>query len=128
LAERLFTQNGHAFSEAFNFGPRDEDAKPVEWIVQNICQAWGNSAKWEQQTGDHPHEAKYLKLDISKARNRLQWQPKWSLDVALAKIVEWHLAYTTNKNMRAKTLNQIEQYMQPDKEQTSYASHSIALP
>jgi CDP-glucose 4,6-dehydratase len=110
LAEQLFADNGQDYAQAFNFGPREEDAKPVQWIVENICKAWGGDAQWAQQTGEHPHEAHYLKLDISKAKMRLGWQPKWSLDIALAKIVEWHLAYLAQDNMRTFTLNQINQY------------------
>lgn len=118
LAEQLFASRGQSFAEAYNFGPREEDAKPVQWIVQSICAAWikgGSAAKWEQQAGEHPHEAHYLKLDISKAKARLGWQPKWSLDIALAKIVEWHLVYLAQSsvhNMRSITLDQIGQYTQ----------------
>lgn len=113
LAERLFVSNGQSFAEAYNFGPREEDAKPVQWIVENMCSAWaqgGNAAKWEQQEGDHPHEAHYLKLDISKAKARLGWQPKWSLDIALAKIVEWHLARAQGADVRQLSLAQIQSY------------------
>ena len=112
LAKKLFTSQTQTFAEAYNFGPREEDAKPVQWIVKNVCAAWGNTAQWEQQAGEHPHEAHYLKLDISKAKARLGWQPRWSLDAALAKIVEWHLAYLNKDNMRTTTLNQINQYVQ----------------
>jgi CDP-glucose 4,6-dehydratase len=113
LAEQLFASNGQSFAEAYNFGPREEDAKPVQWIVENMCAAWaegGNAAKWEQQPGEHPHEAHYLKLDISKAKARLGWQPKWSLDIALAKIVEWHLARAQGADVRQLSLAQIQTY------------------
>lgn len=112
LAEQLFANNGKSCAEAYNFGPREEDAKPVQWVVQSMCAAWGSTAKWQQQAGEHPHEAHYLKLDISKAKAQLGWQPRWSLDTALTKIVEWHLAYLAKDNMRAFTLNQINQYTQ----------------
>ena len=110
LAQRLFANNGQSIAEAYNFGPREEDAKPVQWIVENICAAWGNAAKWELQAGDHPHEAHYLKLDISKAKARLGWQPKWSLDTALGKIVEWHLARAQGADIRQISLAQIQNY------------------
>jgi CDP-glucose 4,6-dehydratase len=113
LAERLFADNGQSFAEAYNFGPREEDAKPVQWIAQNMCAAWakgGHVAQWEQQAGDHPHEAHYLKLDISKAKARLGWQPKWQLDTALAKIIEWHLARAQGADVRQLSLAQIQSY------------------
>ena len=75
LAERL-CERGQAFAEAWNFGPSDEDARPVQWIVERLCRAWGRDAQWSLQPGQHPHEASYLRLDISKARQRLQWVPR----------------------------------------------------
>lgn len=109
LAERLFL-HGQLDAEGWNFGPRDEDARPVQWIVDNFCEHWGDGASWTLQPGEHPHEASFLKLDISKARQRLQWSPRWSLDVALKHITEWHRAWIKGDDMRAICLNQINQY------------------
>lgn len=109
LAERLYT-GGQADAEGWNFGPRDEDARPVQWIVEHLCDNWGNGASWTLQSGNHPHEANFLKLDISKARQRLLWAPRWSLETALKQITEWHQAWLDGKDMRAVCLNQITQY------------------
>lgn len=109
LAERLYAQ-GQADAEGWNFGPRNEDARPVEWIVEYLCNAWGGGAAWTLQPGDHPHEANFLKLDISKARQRLQWAPRWSLETALNRITAWHQAWLAGQDMRAVCLNQISQY------------------
>ena len=109
LAERLY-QHGQADAEGWNFGPRDEDARPVQWLVEYLCNNWGNGATWAMQSGEHPHEAHFLKLDISKVRERLQWQPRWSLETALKHIVAWHKALLNNQDMRAICLKQIEQY------------------
>lgn len=109
LAERLYT-HGQNYSEGWNFGPRDEDARPVDWIVNHLCRNWGADARWALQSGDHPHEAAYLKLDISKARQRLQWSPRWSLEVALEKVIDWHLAWNNGKDMRSICNMQIEEY------------------
>jgi len=62
---------GTEFPEGWNFGPNDEDALPVEWIVNELAHLWGQGATWQMDEGEHPHEATYLKLDISKARSRL---------------------------------------------------------
>ena len=110
LAERLYTE-GSAWAEGWNFGPRDEDAKPVQWIVEKICAEWGDGASWTKQPGDHPHEANYLKLDISKARNRLDWTPRWDLEEALARIIHWHHAWRDGADMRVICLEQISDYM-----------------
>ena len=74
LAERLYDARP-ADAEGWNFGPRDEDAQPVEWIVEQLATMWGDGACWALQPGNHPHEASFLKLDISKARQRLGWRP-----------------------------------------------------
>ncbi len=109
LAERLF-EHGHQDAEGWNFGPRDEDAKPVQWIVEQLCQTWGGGATWAMQPGDHPHEAHFLKLDISKAHQRLQWAPRWSLQTALSQIIHWHQAWLAGQDMRKICLQQISSY------------------
>lgn len=109
LAEKLHEQ-GQSFAEGWNFGPRDEDARPVEWIVEQLCQAWGPGASWQLLPGHHPHEANYLKLDISKAKQRLHWVPRWSLEQALEHITHWHRAWLDGQDMRALCLRQIHQY------------------
>ena len=109
LAQRLWG-GGAAFAEAWNLGPRDEDARPVQWIVERLVQQWGGDARWQLDGGQHPHEAHYLKLDISKARARLGWQPRWRLAEALEHIVTWHRAWLESEDVRALCLRQIDQY------------------
>ena len=109
LAEQLF-EHGPSFGEAWNFGPNDEDAKPVGWIVEQMASLWGQDAQWQQDKGDHPHEAHYLKLDISKARNRLDWHPALRLDDALALIIDWSKQRRVGADMRHVTLSQLEAY------------------
>jgi len=110
LAERLWS-HGVEFAEGWNFGPYEgDDAKPVAWMVENISRLWGNSARWELDTGTHPYEAHMLKLDISKARSRLGWSPKLRLASALEWVVEWYKAYQEGKDLRAITDAQIARY------------------
>lgn len=109
LAESL-CMHGQLDAEGWNFGPRDKDARPVQWIVEQLCKHWGSGASWASQAGEHPHEASFLKLDISKARQRLHWSPRWSLEVALKHITEWHQAWLKGQDMRGVCLNQISQY------------------
>ena len=77
-----------------------------------MASAWGHGAQWQPDAGTHPHEAQCLKLDISKAKARLGWQPRWPLALALQKTVEWHQAYLGGADMRAYTLQQIQAYQQ----------------
>jgi CDP-glucose 4,6-dehydratase len=111
LAEKLYTQ-GVTYAEGWNFGPADEDAKPVQWIVDQLTQQWGEGASWQLDGGEHPHEAHYLKLDCSKAKMRLDWQPRWHLGHTLEMIVSWQQAWLAKQDMRSFTLKQIEQYAQ----------------
>lgn len=111
LAEKLWNQS-KSFSEAWNFGPKDEDAKPVGWIVNSLVEKWGDGASWSVDHSEHAHEANYLKLDISKARHRMNWSPRWSLDEALVKIVEWHRLFRANGNIQALCMQQISEYNQ----------------
>ena len=110
LAEHLVTQ-GQTYAEGWNFGPKDDDAQPVQWIVEHMVNSWSNGASWQQDGGTHPHEANYLKLDISKAKARLGWQPRWPLATALENITVWHQAYLANADMKKLCLAQIEQYL-----------------
>jgi CDP-glucose 4,6-dehydratase len=109
LAQKLYEQ-GENYAEGWNFGPNDEDAKPVQWIVGELTKEWGEGASWKLDGGDHPHEAHYLKLDCSKAKMRLDWRPRWHLEEALGAIVDWHRAYRDKNNMRELTLRQISAY------------------
>jgi len=109
LAKKLW-EDGATHSEAWNFGPNDEDTKPVSWIVDRLTTTWGKGASWVMDGGEHPHEAHYLKLDCSKARLRLDWQPRWSLEETLSAVVAWHHEHQTGKDMRKVTLRQIAAY------------------
>jgi CDP-glucose 4,6-dehydratase len=109
LAEQLF-DHGPSFGEGWNFGPNDEDAKPVGWIVEQMAALWGLDAQWQIDTGEHPHEAHYLKLDISKARSRLNWHPALRLKDALALIIDWSKQREAGANMRQLTLAQLQAY------------------
>lgn len=109
LAERLYTE-GPTFAEAWNFGPLDEDARPVGWIAEELIRLWGHQAAWVADAGEHPHEAHYLKLDISKARARLPWMPLLRLSDALRLTVDWARLQQDGADMRAATLSQIRGY------------------
>jgi CDP-glucose 4,6-dehydratase len=109
LAENLFT-NRECFAEAWNFGPNNDDAKPVQWVVDKLTNYWGEGTSWVLDKGNHPHEAHYLKLDCSKAKESLNWQPRWRLVEAIEKICVWHKAHLAGSDMQAMCLHQIKQY------------------
>ena len=110
LGAKLYTE-GCVYAEGWNFGPDDSDAKPVEWIIKTLCSLWGENAAYALDNQPQPHEATYLKLDCSKAKARLGWYPKWNIETALNKIVEWTKSCYRGDDMRYICESQIEQYL-----------------
>jgi CDP-glucose 4,6-dehydratase len=110
LAERLASEEGSAFAEAWNFGPPDEDCRPVSYIVDKLAASWGNDASWFLTDKPQPHEAAFLKVDASKARARLGWNSRLRLDDALTWTAEWYRAQLDGKAAAALTAAQIERY------------------
>jgi CDP-glucose 4,6-dehydratase len=112
LAERLLGQNPASFSTAYNFGPADEDARPVAWIADRMTRFWGDNAAWvPDEDPNAPHEATYLKLDTSRARHDLLWKPKLRLETALEWLVTWYRTWQSSPDaIQALTLSQIAVY------------------
>jgi len=109
LAEKLYKE-GSAYAEAWNFGPNEEDAKSVGWIVNQLC-AQIPDARWETENVKQPHEAGLLKLDSSKAKAKLGWAPRWNLETALSKTVEWHQAWRNQEDIAEVTSSQIQAFI-----------------
>jgi CDP-glucose 4,6-dehydratase len=107
LAQALWESAEHAC--AWNFGPPDEDARPVGWVVQRVGALWARDLEWALEDGPHPHEARYLKLDSSRARTRLGWQPPIGLEKAFETTVSWYGELARGADMRAVTLAQIDE-------------------
>ena len=112
LAEKLYNSDDKSFADGWNFGPIEDDAKPVQWIVERMVNHGGNGANWQLDGGEHPHEANYLKLDISKVKKHLGWYPSWGLNTALEKIIHWHKAWLEGENIKQVCLQQIQEYSQ----------------
>ncbi|TDD77005.1 CDP-glucose 4,6-dehydratase [Flavobacterium caseinilyticum] len=109
LAEHLYN-DGQEYAQPWNFGPKEEDCKPVNWILDKMVATWGEGACWELDKNNNPHEAGFLKLDCSKAASRLNWQPKWNLEYTLNLIVNWQQHWRAGKNMREQCLKEITNY------------------
>lgn len=110
LAENLY-QQGAMFSQGWNFGPDDTDVKPVSWLVEQLLLLWGGKINWQYDQSNQPHEANLLKLDCSKARVKLGWQPKIKLEFALSWVVDWFKSYQVGKDMRSVTESQINNFI-----------------
>lgn len=108
LAERIVA--APRLADAWNFGPGDNDCQTTGEVADRLCRAWSAPAGWQAEQTDFPHEAGLLRLDASRARQQLGWQPRWSLDAGLAATIAWHKAWLAAADMRAFTLQQIENY------------------
>jgi len=110
LAEKLHTK-GQSFAEAWNFGPKDENSRSVRWILDHLC-IYAQGVKWQCKSPQNLCEAGSLLIDSSKAKERLSWVPRWNLETALHKTVEWHQAWRNKENMAAVTSRQIQAYIE----------------
>jgi CDP-glucose 4,6-dehydratase len=105
LAEAL-CESG-AFACPWNFGPKESDARTVEWVVRQVSDMWPGKVPWEIDNNEHPHEAALLELDSTQAHERLGWAPPLGLEAALHATVEWYLGWQEGRDARELTLAQI---------------------
>jgi len=108
LAQKLY-ESPQAYSAGWNFGPNDSDVKPVGWILDAMVNEW-EGATWKLDDNSHPHEAGFLKLDISKAKSKLNWHPTWDLNQALKKIICWQKVWLNKQDVQAACLAEISEY------------------
>jgi CDP-glucose 4,6-dehydratase len=109
LVEKLYTAQG-CYADAWNFGPNDGDSRSVSWIVKELCDRTGGG-QYSTDRHDQPHEANVLSLDSSKAKAVLGWAPRWDLETALSKTLEWHNAWRSKADMAEFTCRQIQSYI-----------------
>lgn len=109
IAERLLAGDKTA-ATGWNFGPSDDDTRPVGWIVEQMLAQWGGASGWDQPQNLQPHEAQLLRLDCSKARSELGWRPKLVLREALAKVISWHRDVAAGADALEVTFGQLREY------------------
>jgi CDP-glucose 4,6-dehydratase len=109
LAQALYEQ-GPRFNGAWNFGPKPDDARTVEAVINAFVALWPHPAQWVQDPSEQPHEAQSLQLDCAKAQHELHWRPRWNLEEALMRIRDWHLAAARKADLRQLSLTQIAEY------------------
>jgi CDP-glucose 4,6-dehydratase len=106
LVEKLWNE-GEEFAESWNFGPIDDNAKPVSWILEKFNQLWNNGIEWKLDNKEFNHENKFLKLDSSKSNTKLDWSSKIDLEIAIKLIVEWYTEFKKGENMKEISKEQI---------------------
>ena len=108
LAQRM--HGDMKFSDAWNFGPNSERDVTVEEIVEKSIEYW-KTGKYVIEDNSADKEAKYLSLDISKAKKELKWIPRYNINKALIETVEWYKSYYTNySKIQDLTYKQITSY------------------
>ena len=111
LAELLHAERGGRYARAWNFGPDASSDATVAQVANAAARLWGAGARVEADTDTaHPHEAGLLRLDSQAARTALGWVPRWTLQDALARTVEWHRARARGADLRTLCARQIDEY------------------
>jgi len=108
LAERLW--GDLSLADGWNFGPADGDARTVQYVVERVAELWGEGLRWDVEQAPQPEETHYLKLDSSKARTLLGWVPRWDLERALERTVEWYRAFEAGAPLQPLMLAQLEDF------------------
>jgi CDP-glucose 4,6-dehydratase len=104
-------EEGISFAEAWNFGPPEVDAVAVKWIVDEMVKHWGDGAAWARSPARQPHETECLKLDASKAIERLGWRPRTNLATGLKLTAQWYKAWVRGEDVRRISAEQIEGFI-----------------
>lgn len=102
----------------YNVGPDESDCLTTGRLVELFCEKWNAatkaSIKWINQYDGGPHEANFLKLDCSKLKNAFGWKPRWNVETAVEKTVEWALAYQSGQDITECMQKQIKEFLNVD--------------
>lgn len=95
----------------YNVGPDDRDCFQTGTLVDTFVKYWGENLKWINKHDGGPHEANFLKLDCSKLKTTFGWSPRWTLDTAIQKVVEWTKCWNFGENVRNCMNQQITEFL-----------------
>jgi CDP-glucose 4,6-dehydratase len=111
LAQRLYANEARLFASAWNFGPASSSERTVGEVADAAARRWGDGAQWRHIRQAQLHEARFLKLDSSKARSMLGWSPRWDFQTTIDHTIDWYRAAARGDDVAALTLNQVELYL-----------------
>lgn len=106
--------NEAKYAGYYNVGPDECDCVTTGDLVDLFCKHWGNGLKWENLSVGGPHEAKFLKLDCTKLKTTFNWQPRWHIDEAIAKTVEWSKVYQQQGDIAKCMEKQINEFFKAE--------------
>ena len=110
ITEKQFEDGRYA--GYYNVGPDDRDCFQTGALVDLFVRHWGEGLRWIDRYDGGPHEASFLKLDCSKLKKTFGWAPRWDLDTAVAKTVEWTKCWRDGEEVRACMASQIKDYLE----------------
>ncbi len=96
----------------YNVGPNDHDCFQTGALVDLFVKYWGEGLKWVDKYDGGPHEANFLKLDCSKLKTTFGWKPRWNLDTAVEKVVEWSKVWIDGGDVRVVMDKQIKEFLE----------------
>jgi CDP-glucose 4,6-dehydratase len=99
------------YSEAWNFGPNEEDDLTVEELVNIALKSWGKGEYEKPELTNQPHEAGLLMLDISKAKEKLYWKPKMNASESIKLTLDWYKSFLEKNNASDLLKIQIQKFI-----------------
>ena len=100
-----------SYAGYYNIGPDDQDCFRTDALVNLFVKKWGDGVKWINIGDNGPHEANFLKLDCSKIKSVFGWRPRWNLDIAVQKVVEWSKCLINGGNINKCIEEQIKEFL-----------------
>ena len=113
IAERQFENK--SFSDCYNVGPNENDCISTGELVDIFCKSWGENLSWESKAMNLPREANFLKLDCSKIKSVFNWAPRWNIQTAIEKTVEWTKIYQAKENIEKCMEDQVKSFLEDEK-------------
>ena len=96
---------------SYNVGPEERDCVTTGELATLFCGAWGDGMRWEAVQNQGPHEANFLKLDCAKLRSAMGWKPRWHIETAVEKTVEWTKVWQAGGDVAACMDRQAEAFL-----------------
>jgi CDP-glucose 4,6-dehydratase len=109
ILAQLLVERGPEHAGPWNFGPGDRDVRPVLSVAEAVAARFQPPGEVRVDDGLHPHESAVLRLDCSKARDQLGWEPRVGLEQALERTVDWYRRWSQGEDARDLTLAQLEE-------------------
>jgi CDP-glucose 4,6-dehydratase len=108
LAEKLW--QSPELQGAYNFGPQSHEASTVKQLVTLAHASYGKGEIRFEFEENGPHEAGWLALEISKAREILDFEPLFDLKIAIEMTTDWYKGFYAGESPLQLCLNQIDKY------------------